>query len=988
MRISILLTMSFVFQSGLLICQDYFQQKVNHQITASLDTTNHLLSAKSVIQYYNNSPDSLNELIFHVWMNAFYSKRSAFARQKIDMVDGSFHFVSHDQRGGYQKLDFVINGNSVEPHPYVKDGVIYSDIVILKLNKPITPQSITQINIDFVVKMPYAFSRPGIKDHLYRMTQWYPKPAVYDREGWHPMPYLEIGEYYSEYGDYKVNLDLPLSFSVASTGVPVESTSKLDLENRRRLIQIEANDVHDFAWFASEYYIPYRESVDINGKKVIVNLFVKEDNSNWTEVMKLSKRALSFLCEQISTYPYDQITVVESSEEDGSGMEYPMITILNIGDNDQHTDHLIVHEFAHQWFYGILGSNERDEPWIDEGFSNYFDRVYDDYYYDASVYDQYFGDLNHLPIDGDFNFLDEGVREYERIAYGTSIKESISSSDALNYMSNNYAKTSGGIFFLRAYLGKSLFNKAIQRLFRHWSFKHPNGKDVQEVFESVSGKELNWFFDDYLNKDGRYDIKIAKHKKNEVIIKRNMLLNVPVHLSIYQKAGQFAYSSWYESNGMEEQSLSIPDGEFGSFSINEGMELYEVNTKNNRYSKRKKFTPKLRMVNILESTSRNTIGLFPHLFYNKSDGLMLGTSLYSAVFPQQDIRYLFSPSYAFGSERFTYVAAVEKDFYFDKKQTNNRKITVTLNSRRFGYFESEETFPLSLAYTKINPSASLHFARDVFHYSSLSYEWNFIRQDLADFEDNAFKVRQQNYSIHRLNYRKMNLNALRRTHLDFEVQYENYERPFDRKEHYVRTMLTVSNRINYSVNHSFFIRFNAAYFPINTQRNSSSYSSIFTRGSIALGTQAYTDQGFDDYYFDRMGNTPSQITERFSGFKTAFGPGQSIGMSNDYSFAVNVKIDLPINLPGEFKLRPYFDIAGVRTKSLASEPLKMKAYSSGGLALEIADFIGIYLPLLNSGDLELAYSSDNIFSRVSFKLNLSALNIWKVSDQPAVLWDQ
>jgi len=202
----------FVLSITFVHSQDYFQQKVDYDITVKLDDNNHTLSAFEKIIYTNNSPDELSFLWFHIWPNAYKNDSTAYAKQ----AGPNSKFANSDSlsRGFIDSLDFSVNGKKVE-WSYHPDWV---DVVKLNLIEPLNPGESITIETPFFVKLPKVFSRLGHSGKHYEITQWYPKPAVYDRKGWHPMPYLNQGEFFSEFGTFDVKITLPKDYRVMATG--------------------------------------------------------------------------------------------------------------------------------------------------------------------------------------------------------------------------------------------------------------------------------------------------------------------------------------------------------------------------------------------------------------------------------------------------------------------------------------------------------------------------------------------------------------------------------------------------------------------------------------------------------------------------------------------------------------------------------------------------------------------------------------------------
>lgn len=964
--------------------QTYFQQKVDHNISVYLDTDNNELKGQSLIQYSNNSRDTLTELVFHLWMNAFGDRRSEFARQMLDYGQRDFHFTDDENLGYYKSIEFRAEGQPMDFEYANMGGRKNKEIVYLKLDKALPPNSKALITVDYNIKLPYAFDRPGFKGELYRITQWYPKPAVYDAGGWHPMSYLSLGEFYSEFGDYNVEINVPLSFSIASTGSQIEDRSSLDLENRRRTIFVEAEKVHDFAWFASDSYLPFQESLELEDRSIDIQLFVKETNTNWQQAFELAKRALSFFSEELMTYPYPQLSIVESGDDDGSGMEYPMITILDMAQGKQALDHLIAHELAHQWFYGILASNERDNAWIDEGLASFYDDKYEKRYYEQSEEDKMINEALGGVNKRSYQLPLKAVLHLQRTGFHKSIADSSRDADVLNYLASNYVAAPEGYQYLEAYLGEDKFKEHMQRLFRQKAFRHLSAYELESHFENASRQSLDWFFRDFLHSERVYDIAIKRIKGQDLKLRRNGNFSYPSRISLFNSLDNEIMSLWIESNTQNKQSVELPLESFDHVVIDEGISLLDIRPGNNRIDRRKRF-PALRSLNLLESEDTPAIGFTLGFMYNHYDRFMLGPALYNSVFPQAGFRYQILPAYAFGSRDIMGLMQLEKDLFIARTSSALRKISLGLNAQRFSYFEYfEEDLPLK--YYKINPVLTFHFARDMFHYSSLDYQWHHIGQDRLQFDDVDFQafVTGQQFNVHQLNFRWHSQSGLSQTNGHIQMQYEKYGQPFEENNEYLRTTLELRNRRYYNPGSQFFFRFFAGYFPINSRRNSSSYASLFTRGSLALAGQGFNDQVYEDFYFARNGTSQSrstQIHERHGGFKTAFGAAQTIGMSNDLMMACNLKTDLPWS-SGAFRLRPYLDMAATRSRQLNSDPLEMQFLYSAGISLEIGELAGIYLPVLQSSGLNQAYESRNLFSRLSFKLDMKAMRLKELSDHP------
>ncbi|MBP7464317.1 MAG: M1 family metallopeptidase, partial [Bacteroidales bacterium] len=330
------------------------------------------MSGNIRIEYINNSPDTLQSIYFHCWPNAYRDNNTAFAKQQLLLRSTDFYYSDTENRGYIDSLAFTVDGHSASIQP-----TEFADVCLLKLPRILYPGDTIIIETPFYVKIPDSFSRMGHVGQTYQITQWYPKPAVYDQYGWHYMPYLDMGEFYSEFGRFDVSITVPADYVVAATGNlitrqelewledlwlnPDNPRTKRDGLNQKTIRYVEEN-IHDFAWFADPDFRVYCDTVLLpgSGRPVRCWSFVNKENVElWSESVKYVKEAVRFYSARLGDYPYANCTAVDGALSAGSGMEYPGITIVSDGGSKSSLERVIVHEVGHNWFYGILASNER-----------------------------------------------------------------------------------------------------------------------------------------------------------------------------------------------------------------------------------------------------------------------------------------------------------------------------------------------------------------------------------------------------------------------------------------------------------------------------------------------------------------------------------------------------------------------------------------------------------------------------------------------------
>ncbi|RYZ48261.1 MAG: M1 family peptidase, partial [Chitinophagaceae bacterium] len=281
--------------------QTYWQQQVDYAIDVSLNDKEKTLDGFERLVYTNNSPDTLRYIWFHLWPNAYKNDKTAFTEQLLRNGDTWFYFSDKEQRGYINRLDFKVDGTTAqtEDHPQ------HIDIIKVVLPQPLFPRQKITITTPFHVKLPFNFSRGGYDGQSFQLTQWYPKPAVYDQKGWHPMPYLDQGEFYSEFGSFDVRFTVPKAYAVAATGVLQNEAEKAWLKSREnfllppvvkqhkpqpyrsakakpkpvvpalpetgetKTLHYKQDSIHDFALFASKEFIVKSDTLQLPSGRIV-----------------------------------------------------------------------------------------------------------------------------------------------------------------------------------------------------------------------------------------------------------------------------------------------------------------------------------------------------------------------------------------------------------------------------------------------------------------------------------------------------------------------------------------------------------------------------------------------------------------------------------------------------------------------------------------------------------------------------------------------
>ncbi len=954
--------------------QDYFQQDVDYKIEVSLDPSKYTYEATANISYTNNSPDKLSEIYFHVWANSYSSKNSEFAKQQLKMNQKKFHFHKEEEGGGYTNLAFSTKDKNLE-FIYHEDN---PDIVLVQLDKPVAQGQTIEIKSNFSVKVPVFFSRMGRQDGYYQITQWFPKPAVYDTEGWHQMPYLDLGEFFSEFGKYDVTITVPNNYQVAATG---KATTVSYPNDNNTSYQYMAENVHDFAWCAYHDFKIEEDQVTLpNGQTVNLFVYQVDDYDTWDESMKFLKNAILFYSKEVGDYPYPQATVVQSPGGTGGGMEYPMLTTIDTENTVQAVDHVIAHEVGHNWFYGILASNERVNAWMDEGINSFYDHKYNDQYYKKGTYDDMLPKF--FQGDGDATILESALVWQCKRGRNQACSTHCSKFNSINYGFSAYEYPAWSLKYLEHYLGKDVMSKCIKTYFDKWKFKHPKPQDVEDIFESTSGKNLDWFFKDVINSDGFIDHSLSSISDDQVVIKNKGQIAIPVRLD-FQKDGKWVAHQWIEAFEGS-QSITIENIDFDKLAINGEVKYLDVNPQNNTKSLNgsnfKK--PKLKLLGQIDDPDRAELFYLPMLGYNIHNGVMPFISLYNSAFPQKWTRLNGNIGFDFGSKKFVGIGNIEHDIMLNSSIF--RKIMLGVNYRHFAYKTPMEGDNLYW-YDRLTPSISL-FVNPYFEAQKeewIKYSMINLRKQF-DATGTELPSVDQVERFHLFEFNRVVKKILAPTKLKVSLMFHRYDAPNNEIANFLKLSADYAGKFSYAEKSAFHYRVFAGYFPINTNRNVNSYNNVLAKGSFNLSHNAFADVSFSEYWFGRsaqMNGTEQQIRLIEGGFKTPliYNNG-SLGKSNHAMFAINLKSDIPVPLFNIIPIKPYLDFG--LYASPVDDGFEWNTLYDAGLALEFFDGdLGIYLSLLQSDRIKQVYDSEKFIRKISFSVNINRLKPWELIDQ-------
>ena len=486
-----------------------WQQRVRYEMDIHLDAAQRRMRGYSRIIYYNHAPDTLHHIFFHLYFNAFHPQ-SMMAERNRHLPDSDRRVVPKiwrlgpDERGFHRITYLVQEGQPLAFR--ITDTVLKAELA-----RPLPPGDSTIFELRFYSQIPLQTRRSG-RDNAegidFSMSQWYPKIAAYDGRGWHPDPYIGR-EFYGVFGTFDVRITLPACYTVGATGVllnaneigrgyeHVTSQGWTRFDPREAGLRctpgdsltwhFRAEDVHDFAWAADPDYI-HEAWLDDSLGVVYHLLFQPDVAERWQPMRQWVPWLIRYYSQRIGRYPYPQFTVVQAGD---GGMEYPMITFITGRRSPFSLLGVTAHEAAHEWFYGVLASNENAYAWMDEGFTSWATTEA----------------IAHLL----------GQRPDHRGATLSVVRlQQMGLFERLNTpadwfatnMAYSVASYPGGqmlLDLLGYVISDSLRDVFLQTYFRTYGFRHPNPYDVEKVAEQVSGMRLDWFFEQLTNTTYIYD---------------------------------------------------------------------------------------------------------------------------------------------------------------------------------------------------------------------------------------------------------------------------------------------------------------------------------------------------------------------------------------------------------------------------------------------------------------------------------------------------
>ena len=507
-----------------LLSQSNWQQNADYEMNVDIDVESYRFNGSQEILYTNNSPDTISKVYYHLYFNAFkpgsqMDVRSLNISDPDSRVKDRISKLGKNEEGDLSVFELKQDGKPV----FFEQQ---ETVLLARLNKVLLPGKKTKLTLLFEGVVPKQIRRSGRnnKDGVaLSMTQWYPKLAEYDFEGWHPNPYI-AREFHGVWGDYSVKITIDKNYILGGTGYLQNSTEigygyhpknkTIDHSEKEKLTwHFFAPSVHDFTWAADPDFV---HDVVKGPNDVDLHFLYKTNQENWRKLQPHSVGLMKYFNENIGEYPWKQYSIIQGGD---GGMEYAMSTLITGGEQYSRLLGTTSHEMAHAWFQHILANNEAKHPWMDEGFASYIDVLAEN-----SV-------LGKTPK----NPFKRSYDSYRRLANSGVEQPQTTHSDRYNYnfaySVSAYSKGSVFLAQLGYIVGPKTLKKILKRYFNEFKFKHPSPNDFKRVAEKVSDLELEWYLNDWTRTAEKIDYAIT-YTKGNAVLERKGLIPMPIELVV------------------------------------------------------------------------------------------------------------------------------------------------------------------------------------------------------------------------------------------------------------------------------------------------------------------------------------------------------------------------------------------------------------------------------------------------------------------------
>ena len=538
-------SLAFILLSGIIANAQntsYWQQHVDYVMDIDMNVKTSQYKGIQKLTYTNNSPDELNKVFYHLYFNAFQPGSEMDIRlQTIKDPDGRMvnnigtkekpenqsriAILKPDEIGYIKVNSLTQNGHKLKYH-------VQGTVLEVQLNESIKPGGKAIFDMEFVGQVPLQIRRSGRDSKegvALSMTQWYPKLAEYDFEGWHADAYIGR-EFHGVWGDFDVTLHIDKKYTVGGSGYLQNANEvghgyeeegvKVKKQKGKKLTwHFKAPNVHDFTWAADPKY--KHDVLKTKSGTTLHFLYKKKMDKeyleNWKNLQPKTEALLDYYNENIGEYPYKQYSVIQGGD---GGMEYAMCTLITGERKFGSLVGVVAHEMAHSWFQFLLATNETKHPWMDEGFTTYISNIAENEILNLD---------NDHPNDGAYNSY------MQMIAYG--IQEPLTTHAdcyAYNYAYGVSSYSKGAIFLeqLGYVIGEEKLAETLKKYYADFKFKHPTPNDIKRTAEKVSGINLDWYLNNWIETTNVIDYGVSVLDGNNIVLSRIGKMPMPMEVLV------------------------------------------------------------------------------------------------------------------------------------------------------------------------------------------------------------------------------------------------------------------------------------------------------------------------------------------------------------------------------------------------------------------------------------------------------------------------
>lgn len=598
-----------LFYSNTSIGHDYWQQRVAYKMEIDFDVKKHQFTGDQTLTYYNNSSDTLYNVYYHLYFNAFQPNSMMDVRSRT-IADPDGRVGDRIAGLGPDEIGYLkVNKLSQDGTPLSYE--VSETVLEVKLSEPILPGASATFQMQFDGQVPVQIRRSGrfnLGGVDYSMAQWFPKMAEFDEMGWHTTPYVGR-EFYAPWGDYDVKITIDKDYVVAATGILQNKNDigfgyedegvKVKHKGKTITYHFKAENVHDFVWAADPEYTQLKAQVP-NGPLLRFFYIPSEETKLWEQLPEYTVKAMEYAQEHFGKYGWDQYSVIQGGD---GGMEYPMATLIanKRGTGVRSLKSLIgvtIHEMMHSWYQGMLATNESFYPWMDEGYTSFAES-----YISNAILEE----NKENPIAGSY-------RGYIRWSQSGQEEPISTHADHFNtnraYSVGSYTKGAVSLEQLSYIIGTEARDQGLLRYHAEWAFKHPDLNDFIRVMEKQSGIELDWYYEYWVNTTKTIDYGIqsvvAEGQKTTISLERIGLMPMPIDLYVTKTDGsqtiyylpltimrgekpnetaldRVTLPDWPWTHPNRSLTIDVPLSEIAKIEIDPKQRMADINKENNVY---------------------------------------------------------------------------------------------------------------------------------------------------------------------------------------------------------------------------------------------------------------------------------------------------------------------------------------------------------------------------------------------------------------------